>query len=524
MSETEYDRVPYKSNPYNATHPDQMAVLARVMGMASPPVETCRYLELGCGAGGNLLPMAAMMPNARFVGVDLAPTSIQHATEVARDLGLTNVEFHAMSITDVDEKFGKFDYIASHGVYSWVPAHVREAILRVCRENLVENGVAYVSYNCFPGWGLRGIVREMMVYHVADWKEPEEKTSQARAILEFLANATTAADGGGEWGRLLKQEHERMSELSDWYIYHDNLSPINQAFWFHEFAKQIEAAGMEYLADSMFSTMMLDNFPQTVKDVLNGLQGELVRTEQYLDFVRCRYFRQSLIVHDGAPVNRRIEANRVTDLRFTTRAMPTGPVDYTKGVVATFKSPDGLEVTSDNPLVKAALVEIFECRPDAVHFEDLLARALVRCGEVDVTPDMQARARLTLSSNLLSCFATSVVVPHVWRAPTALAVAQKPVVFPYARYQAANGMQTLTNLRHEGAKVDTFERVLCIACDGTRDRDAIVSFLMDAVDTDQLQVRSETGPFKTPEDLRRELGPAVDSAMVILMRLGLLVE
>lgn len=520
MSETEYDRVPYKSNPYNATHPDQMAVLARVMGMASPNVDTCRYLELGCGAGGNLLPMAAMMPNAKFVGVDLAPTSIQHAKDVARDLGLTNVEFHAMSITDVDERFGKFDYIASHGVYSWVPAVVRDAILRVCRENLVDNGVAYVSYNCFPGWGLRGIVREMMVYHVADWKEPQEKTSQARAILEFLANSAE----GGEWGRLLKQEHERMGELSDWYIYHDNLSPINQAFWFHEFAAQIEKAGMEYLADSMFSTMMLDNFPQTVKDVLDGLQGELVRTEQYLDFVRCRYFRQSLIVHDGAPVNRRIEASRVTDLRFTTRAMPTGPVDFTKGVLATFKSPDGLEVTSDNPLVKAALVEIFECRPDAIHFEDLLVRARARCGDTATDAESLAKARLTLSSNLLSCFATSVVVPHVWRAPTALAVAKKPEVFPYARYQAANGMQVLTNLRHEGAKIDTFERVLAIACDGTRDRDAIVAFLMSAVDKEELQVRSEDGPFKTPADLERELGPAVDAAMVIMMRLGLLVE
>jgi methyltransferase-like protein/2-polyprenyl-3-methyl-5-hydroxy-6-metoxy-1,4-benzoquinol methylase len=520
MPETEYDRVPYKSNPYNATHPDQLAVMARVMGMNSPPVQTCRYLELGCGAGGNLLPIAAMMPEARFVGVDLAPTSIQHAREVAEELGLKNIEFHAMSIADVDEKFGKFDYIASHGVFSWVPAPVRDAILRVCRENLVDNGVAYVSYNCFPGWGLRGVVREMMVYHVRDWSEPEEKTSQARAILEFLATSTSE---GGEWGRLLKNELERMKELSDWYIYHDNLSPINQAFWFHEFAALIEQNKLEYLGDSMFSTMMLDNFPQTVKDVLAGLQGELVRTEQYLDFVRCRYFRQSLIVHDGAPVNRRIESNRVLDLRFTTRAMPTGPVDFTKGVVATFKSPDGLEVTSDNPLVKAALVEIYESRPDALHFDELLARARKRSGDTATTDEALAKARGTLSSNLLSCFATSVVVPHVWRAPTSTVVPQRPVVFPYARYQAMNGMQTLTNLRHEGAKVDTFERIMAIACDGTRDRDGIVQFLMDAIDTDQLKVRTDDG-FKSAADLQRELGPAVDAGMVAMMRLALIVE
>ena len=45
----------------------------------------------------------------------------------------------------------RFDYIVCHGVYSWVPPSVRDAILRISAHNLAEGGIAYVSYNVYPG-------------------------------------------------------------------------------------------------------------------------------------------------------------------------------------------------------------------------------------------------------------------------------------------------------------------------------------------------------------------------------------
>src|SRR4051812_23249973 len=55
---TSYDEVPYESHPYPQTHPSRLAAVATLFGLRPPPVETARVLELGCAAGGNLIPMA----------------------------------------------------------------------------------------------------------------------------------------------------------------------------------------------------------------------------------------------------------------------------------------------------------------------------------------------------------------------------------------------------------------------------------------------------------------------------------
>src|SRR5947209_2271282 len=111
-----YDALPYATRPRRATHPDSLATVAVLMGMTPAPVDRSRVLELGCGTGGNLTPMAATLPESHFVGIDLSPVQIAAAESVAQALGLTNVDFKTASILDVDDSWGQFDYIICHGV------------------------------------------------------------------------------------------------------------------------------------------------------------------------------------------------------------------------------------------------------------------------------------------------------------------------------------------------------------------------------------------------------------------------
>ncbi len=75
---------------------------------------------------------------------------------------------------DVDADLGQFDYIIAHGVYSWVPPAVQDKILAICKQNLAANGVAYVSYNTYPGWHMINIVRGLMLYHTRDVADPDD--------------------------------------------------------------------------------------------------------------------------------------------------------------------------------------------------------------------------------------------------------------------------------------------------------------------------------------------------------------
>ena len=182
INRTAYDEVPYVSFPFPQTHPDRLATIATLLGMDPPPVGRCRVLELGCAAGGNLIPMALGLPDSEFVGIDLSTRQIAEGRAAVDALGLQNITLEPVNILEIEADFGQFDYIIAHGVYSWVPADVQDKLLEVCRQNLSPNGVAYVSYNTYPGWRLHGAIRDMMLYHTQDLSDPQEKNQTSAGI------------------------------------------------------------------------------------------------------------------------------------------------------------------------------------------------------------------------------------------------------------------------------------------------------------------------------------------------------
>src|SRR6476620_7471951 len=188
---TTYDDVPYLSKPLFSTHTDLLAAAGRLRGLKTPSPSSCRVLELGCAAGGNLIPMAYALPDSRFVGIDLSSKQIADGQALCSRLALNNIELKAANIADLDRSLGQFDFILCHGVYSWVPPEIQARILWICRNLLSPNGIAYVSYNTYPGWHLRSIVRDLMKFHAARFDDPATKVQQARSIIEFIAQAST---------------------------------------------------------------------------------------------------------------------------------------------------------------------------------------------------------------------------------------------------------------------------------------------------------------------------------------------
>src|SRR5262245_8757143 len=162
--QTSYDVVPYESNVFSQSHPDRLATIATLLGMRPAPVTDCRVLELGCASGGNVIPMAVSLPGSRFVGIDLSSRQIEMGRRTVESLALTNLDLKQFDIRNLTKDVGQFDYIICHGVFSWVPREVQDKILEVCAQNLSPRGVAYVSYNTYPGWHMRGLIRDMMLY------------------------------------------------------------------------------------------------------------------------------------------------------------------------------------------------------------------------------------------------------------------------------------------------------------------------------------------------------------------------
>ena len=173
-----YQDVPYPNDPYRSSHPDHLATVAILSGMTPPAVACSRVLELGCARGGNLIPMAGAMPAATFLGVDASSRQVGEARELIDKLGLCNIRIEQQDILTLDRQSGIFDYIICHGTFSWVERDVQDKILEICSTNLTPDGLAYISYNTYPGWHFRGLVRDMMCFHTRRFDRPDDRARE----------------------------------------------------------------------------------------------------------------------------------------------------------------------------------------------------------------------------------------------------------------------------------------------------------------------------------------------------------
>ena len=145
MSESNpYDEMPYGSRAIFEMHPNRMAVVARLFGLDPAPVRTARVLEIGCAEGGNAIPVAVSLPEARVVGIDLSERQVSIGNGRIRQMGLSNVELVRADLAELKDDLGKFDYVCAHGVYSWIAPDLQETLLRACHDLLAPDGIAYV--------------------------------------------------------------------------------------------------------------------------------------------------------------------------------------------------------------------------------------------------------------------------------------------------------------------------------------------------------------------------------------------
>jgi SAM-dependent methyltransferase len=445
-----YDELPYPSQAFVQTHPDRLATLARIFGLQPPAVDHCRVLELGCAAGGNLIPMAYALPGSRFTGVDLSARQVAEGRARIGALGLTNVRIEAASITDVDERWGVFDYIICHGVYSWVEPAVQDWILRTAGRLLSPQGVAYVSYNTYPGWHLRESVRHMMRYHAMPFETPAERIEQARALLGFLAGAVPQE--GNAYGQVLAREVDLLGQCSDSYLYHEHLEPTNAPLYFHQFIDRAAGHGLQYLAEAELGAMLTGRFPPEVAATLEAISSDIVHLEQYMDFVRNRQFRQTLLCRAGLKVRRALSPAVMQGLYLASSARREGARDGDSAdalnldprVELTWRAPGGARATASNAVTKVALELLAQRWPLGWPLDDLLAEA----GRIAGRPD-----DLTLPmQDLFQCVLSGVVELRSWQPPCASEVSEKPRASACAVLEARSS-DIVTNLKHEAVRL-----------------------------------------------------------------------
>lgn len=512
-----YDDLPYPPYTFPATHIGRLAAIGRLFTLNAADPRTARVLELGCGTGINMVAMAQLFPEAQFIGIDASARQIEDGRKAVEATGLTNVDLRHADIATLGEELGDFDFIITHGIYSWVPPHVKEAILRLSKERLKPGGIAYISYNCLPGWRMRGALRDMMLMHTAGIDGLPAKVAQGKALIKFLAESCSEETA---YGKYLRQELELLKAAQDSYIAHEFLEETNDALYFSDFLKAAAAQGLGYLGDAEPSTMVADNLPAQAAQTLKSLNLNLLATEQYMDFVRNRTFRSTLLCHGDVPLQRNVDPVCLEGMEVVGLISLKQPMG--EGKPAIFNGPGGTELTVTNPISAALFTALANQgktpRPVADVLEEVAAAQADKLKSADPAAVRADLGRLLIQGYFKKMLDLYVGAPGH---PVAPGDESHPATLPLARWQADHGHR-VSSPRLEMLAPDPFVTKFITMCDGTRDRTAIIDAMTEAVAKKEFQLNENNQAVTDPERARFIIDKLYDGSLQRLRQLGLL--
>lgn len=512
-----YDALEYPAHILPQMHPSRLAAIGRLHGLDCAPPSACRLLEVGCGDGLQLLSLALAYPRSTFVGVDMSCKAIARGEAFRQRLGLDNLQLVHADLTHWDPGQGDFDYITAHGFYSWVPTGVREHLLALCRQKLAGAGIAYVSYNALPGCHLRRLLWDMLRHHCAGSEDPAAKIARAQEFLRWLGAATPE---GKPYGAAIRSEAADLLRRTDLSVlFHDDMAEINEPLSISDFSKQAQAHGLRFLAEADYHEMSDASLAPEARPGLTMLaDGDILQREQYLDFLKGRRFRQTLLCQAETAIARPALAVATHGLHASGH-LRRDATDETDSTAACFRSSDGAALTTDHPVIQAALDEIGHAFPAPLRFPDLLAHARTSARSIAT----EAEDADALAKALLTGFEHGLLTLHCEPPAFELEPGAMPCASALARLQLEGGADCVASLRPSMVRLDSRLAIeLLRLLDGNRNHEALLHDL--ALRMSGLPVPAEDGveTLQSFEWWRRQLAPQLADGLRQVARMALL--
>ena len=493
-----YDELPYESFPYSQTHPPQLATIATIFGLETPDFDKMRVLELGCAAGGNIIPLAHDYPDAEFVGIDLSKEQIDKGKKQIKDMKLKNIKLDHLSIADIKDQYGTFDYIICHGVFSWVPDEIAEKILNVAHKSLSPEGLAIISYNCLPGWSAVSSVRDMMIYHTRKFDSLTEKAEQAKRLVDFLhKNCDTESPYKG----ILENEKKVLGRTRNDYIAHEYLEDQNTQYYFYEFIEKAQKHDLQYVGDTSLATMYYGNMPDEAAKQLQVV-NDMITQEQYMDFIRNRRFRYSILTHADRKINRKITPEAIEKMYVVSTYKPEGPITNDDKPV-TFVRPDKkMSFKLSTPVQKLAFAKFGENAGNPVKISEMIDFVAERLDATDA--DAKDAVRATILDSVAQLALKGMIKLTLEGPRWTLKISEKPRVSDHALYLAGLDQQgwVVNGLRSK-VSVTLITKFIISQLDGTQTIDQVVDKLIAEMEKQNWKIRADKKVVEDEEFIRK---------------------
>lgn len=513
---------PSAFDPVLAAQPDRLAIAAHGRGLDPAPPDGGAVLELACGDGANLLPLAYHRPGARFVGLEGAPGPARAARASAAVLGLKNVEILEGGLEALDALAGRFDYVLVPGVLSTISDDAAGATLATCARMLAPHGVAYVDHLGSAGMLLSQRLRELLRRQVAALDTVRERVERMREILAVL-------DDDGLNMQQPHTVHARLEvrfarTLGDAALVGEVLSPHRRTYSPSELSGLLARHGLEELAeawDPSLERRSEANLRRSLAPLTRGASD----AADLLELMTGPRRRGVLVVRAGSKGSRASLRGGLLEHGAFAARLQTRRDDilYEPTIEVAFVTRTGAMVRTRDPLHKAVLATMRAAWPRGLSFQELIDGATVLLASALSDPpapapsDMERQAKELLELHALDAVTWSAVHP-----PIETRVTERPLVSPLTRWQAQRG-HVLTDTQHRLVAVDELTRRLIGQLDGASTRADLARATRALFDAGTL-VYAPSGEAKrpSPDELVEKVLEGLAAADVLIPESSLL--
>jgi len=329
--------VPYTDHFYPELAPAHLNYIAVLNGCRPRPLDRpFTYCELGCGHGQTASVLAVANPNGRFFACDFNPSHVATARrwiEAGQIGNLTVLEqgFEQLAEADIPE----LDFIALHGVYSWISPISRRAILGFIQRKLKPEGLVYVSYNCLPGWAVAAPLQRLMIEIAGS--ASGSTGDKTKAAIDFLKRLKDVGSGFTKGNAAADAFVDRAVRSTPNYLAHEYLNRSWTLFYSADVAREMAAAKLAFAG----SATAVDNHPALLMSkeaqALLADQPSRERRQLVQDFLTNQRFRRDIFVK-GQPSLTPADIQQEMSKLSVGLLKPTSEITYAgRSMVGTYK-------------------------------------------------------------------------------------------------------------------------------------------------------------------------------------------
>ncbi|MDA8795783.1 class I SAM-dependent methyltransferase [Gammaproteobacteria bacterium] len=308
--------VDYTYGYYTELNPVRIKLAFANVGIKFPNIGTACELGFGQGLSSNVHASASV---TSWHGNDFNPAQAAFAQELAEASG-SGAKF-------VDESFEafcgrsdlpNFDYIALHGIWSWISDDNRQAIVDFARRKLNVGGVLYISYNTLPGWAPFAPIRHLLTRHSEYYGvEGNGRSANIEASLNFADTLTEVNPSYFQANPSVATRLNSLKEANKNYLAHEYFNRDWHPMHFADMADWLKPAALSFVCSAHFiDHMEVANLTKPQLDLLNTITHPIFK-QSVRDFMVNQGFRKDYWVKGPRNLTSAERLEVIRDIRVT---------------------------------------------------------------------------------------------------------------------------------------------------------------------------------------------------------------